>query len=346
MTPKTFTTLALAAGASLLLAAFVHTRADQWDSGSAGGAKLLPSLQRDMGRMATIMLKQGSQSITLERKGDAWSLKDRGGYPVQGERVRALLLKLADAQLVERKTRNPERFGLLELEDIGADGAKSRFLAISDEKARPLAELIVGKRSAEQFGAGKGGTYIRKPGDKDTWLVNAEIDVNPAVGQWVDTTIFEAQIAQVKRVEVTVPGETSNVVVEREAGKPANKDSYKLAGMAAGKKLKSDYTLEDLVNAFARVELEDVRKPVTPAADAPAPAVAVYEMENGGKITMRVRSEADQRWAIVEATGEGDAKAAIDKINGVASGWEFRLPAWKYDQIFKKGSDLVDDVKS
>ena len=70
-------------------------------TGAAGGAKLLPTFQRDMPRIATITLRQGTQSVTLERKGETWSLKDRGGYPVQGERVRALLVKLADVQWIE-----------------------------------------------------------------------------------------------------------------------------------------------------------------------------------------------------------------------------------------------------
>ncbi len=345
MTPKTFTTLAITAAGSLLLAAFVHTRADSWAPGTADGAKLIPSLQRDMGRIATITLRQGAQTLTLERTGDAWSLKDRGGYPVQGERVRALLLRLADAALVDRKTRNPERYPLLELEDATAKDAKSRQLVIADDKGRAIADLIVGKRSVEQFAAGKGGTYIRKPGDRDTWLVSTEIDVNPTVNQWVDTTVFEAEIAKVKRVEVDLGG-SEKVIVERETGKPANKDAYKLAGMPEGKKLKSDYTLEDLVNAFARVEMEDVRKPVAPPTGAPAPQVATYEMEDGSKITMRIVSDGEQRWATVEASGQGDAKAAIDKINARANGWQFRLPGWKFEQIFKKQADLVDDVKS
>lgn len=344
MTPKLFTGLAVGAVGSLLLAAFVHTRADSWSAGTAQGVKLLPTLQRDMPRLATITMKQGAQAVTLERKGEAWSLKDRGGYPVQGERVRALLLKLSDAELVDRKTRNPERFAVLELEDVTAKDAKSRLLTLADEKARPLAELLIGKRSVEQFGAGKGGTYVRRPGESDTWVVNAEIDLPTAVNQWVDTNIFEAQIAQVKRVEVDLG--TEKVVVNREAGKPANKDAYTLVGMPDGKKLKSDYTLEDLVNAFARVELEDVRKPVAPASGAPAALAAVYEMENGGKITMKVRSDGDARWAAVEATGEGDAKAAADAINARAAGWEFKLPGWKYDQIFKKQADLIEDKKS
>ena len=345
MTPKMFTRLTVTALGSLLLAAVVHTRADSWSSGGATGLKLLPTLQRDMSRLSTITIKQGTQSITLERKGEAWSVKDRGGYPVQGERVRALLLRLADAELVDRKTRNPDRFAMLELADIGGAEAKSRLLALADDKARPLAELLIGKRSVEQFAAGKGGTYIRKPGDRETWLVNAEIDINPAVNTWVDTTVFEAQIAQVKRVEVDLGG-AERVIIDREAGKPAGKDAYKLAGMPEGKKLKSEYTLEDLVNAFARVELEDVRKPVPPAAGATVPVSAVYETENGAKITMRVRSDGDARWAIIEATGaESDAKTAADAVNKRTAGWEFRLPGWKYDQIYKKQNDLIEDEK-
>ncbi len=344
MTPKQFTGLTLAAVASLALAAVVHSRADSWSTGAATGIKLLPSLQRDMPQLSTITMKQGAQSITLERKGEAWSLKDRGGYPVQGDRVRALLLRLADAELVDRKTRNPERFSVLELEDLTAKDAKSRLLALADDKGKPLVELLIGKRSVEQFGAGKGGTYIRRPAEKETWLVNSEIEINPAVNTWVDTTIFEAQIAQVKQVDIDLGSEKFSVL--RASGKPANKDAYAFAGgLPDGKKLKSDYTLEDLVNAFARVELEDVRKPVAPAAGASAPMTAVYEMENGGKITMKVRTDGDARWAMVEATGEGDAKSATDAVNAKAAGWEFKLPSWKAEQIFKKQADLVEDVK-
>ena len=345
MTPRLFTGLTFAAVGSLLLAAVVHTQADTWVSGTPSGAKLLPSLQRDMPRLAAITVKQGGQSVTLERKGEAWSLKDRGGYPVQGDRVRALLVKLADAEIVDRKTRNPERFNLLELEEPTLKDAKSRVVSMTDSAGKSLVDLIVGKRSVEQFAAGKGGTYVRRPGEKDTWLVSTEIDVNTAVNQWVDTTVFEAEIAKVKRVEINVAGEPQ-LVIEREAGKPANKDGYKLLGMPEGKKLKSEYALEDMVNAFARVELEDVRRPVAPPADAPAPNTASYATETGAKFTLKVRSEGDQRWAVVEATGEGDGKDVADKVNARTAGWEFRLPSWKYDQIFKKQADLVEDAKS
>ena len=284
--------------------------------------------------------------------------------------MRALLLKLADAELVDRKTRNPERFGLLELEDIGAKDAKSRLLALADDKgaAARRADRRQAQRRAVRAPARAAPTSAG-PASKDTWLVNAEIDVNPAVNQWVDTTIFEAQIAQVKRVEVTMPGETPSSSSSARRASPPTRTPTSSPGMPEGKKLKSDYTLEDLVNAFARVELEDVRKPVAPAADAPAPRTspstrwrtaarspcgfAARAMRAGR--SSRPPARATPRPPPTRSTRAPPAGSSacpagsttsIDKINGVASGWEFRLPAWKYDQIFKKGSDLVDDVKS
>lgn len=383
MTPKLFTGLAVSAVGSLVLAALVHASADSWSTGVASGAKLLPYFKTDVARTQTVTLKQGGQSIVLERKGEAWSIKDRGGFPVQGAKIGTLLAKLEDAQLVDRKTRNPERFAVLELEDPAAKDAKSRVLTIADDKGRPIADLIVGKRSTEQFGAGKGGTYVRRPGENDTWLVNTEIDVNPAVNQWVDTSIFEAEIAKVARVSSEAAGQPK-LVVEREAGKPANKDGYKLADMPAGRKLKYDYALEDIVNAFARVEFEDMRKPpaATPADAATPASLAVFEADNGLKINVRVRSEGDARWATIDATApaapaasaveakpageakpeakpdtpgeaakpdpkieaQAAAKAAADKINARAAGWQFRLPTWKFDQLFKKQADLLDNA--
>jgi hypothetical protein len=346
MTPRLFTGLGIAALVSLVLAALVNMSADSWDTGVAKGAKLFPTLTRDADRIASITLKRADKSVTLEQEGGAWSLKDRGGYPVQGERVRALLLKLADAELVGRKTRNPDRFGLLELENVGGKDAKSRLVTIVDAKGAKLAEAIIGKRSTEQFAAGKGGTYVRRPGEKETWLANAEIDIDPAITQWVDTAVFEAQIAKVRRVSVEF-ADGAKTIVEREAGKPANKDGYKLVDMAAGKKLKTDYALEDVVNAFARMEMEDVRKAgatdAKPAAGDKAgkPATATFESENGLKITLTVRSQGDARWAMVTATGDGEAKPDADKITVRTKGWEFKLPSWKHDQIFKTHDDLT-----
>ena len=41
-----------------------------------------------------------------------------------------------------------------------------------------------------------------------------------------------------------------------------------------------------------------------------------------------------------------DAKTAAESVTKRVEGWEFRLPSWKFEQIFKNVPDLVEDVKS
>ena len=78
--------------------------------------------------------------------------------------MRALLVKLAEAELVEGKTRNKDRYALLELEDPAAKDAKSRLLRLLDDKGVVIAEAIVGKKRFDAFGGSKSGTYVRKLG--------------------------------------------------------------------------------------------------------------------------------------------------------------------------------------
>jgi len=336
MKPTTFTGLAVAAVASVCLAVLAYASANTWVTHEPGGARLFPALPNDAGRVASMMLAKGEQTLTLERRGEAWTIKEREGYPASPDKVRALMVKLAGAELLEPKTSNPERYSLLDLDDPAKKDAKSVLLRIADDKGASLAELVIGKRSQEQLGAGKSGTYVRKPGDPQTWLVNADISAQPTVSSWVDTTIFETDAAQIARIRIEIPGEAP-LVLEKDKERGA----FKLSDMPAGKKLKYEGALGQIGDAFARIELEDVRK----RADAPKRedvSVASIQAEGGSEVTARMRRDGDNRWLSLEAKGEGEAKQAADKINGRVSGWEFKVPSWKADQIFKRRGDLFE----
>ena len=104
-------------------------------------------------RIATIELKQGDKALTLARDKEAWSLADRGGYPAKADAVRALLVKLAQAELVEGKTSNKERYAQLELEEPAGQGRQVAPGAASlDDKGarspRPSSARSASMRSA------------------------------------------------------------------------------------------------------------------------------------------------------------------------------------------------------
>ncbi len=234
MKPRAFAALAVVTVAALVVAIATYAAQNRWSQVKVSGAGLVPGLAAQAGRIAKIELKQGEKALTLARDKEAWSVADRGGYPAKPEAVRALLVKLAGAELVESKTRNKDRYALLELEDPAAKDAKSRLLRLLDDKGGVIAEAVVGKKRLDAFGGNKSGTYVRKPGDAQTWLANADLDVSVAVRDWVQTGVLDVPAAKIAKVTVEISGEEP-LVIARDAG---DATKYALVGMPEGKKLK------------------------------------------------------------------------------------------------------------
>ncbi len=356
MTPKAFVYLAIAAALSVLFAIVSYASNNQWSTGRAAGDKLFPTLVSDASQVAAIEIKQGDEVAVLERKGGSWSLKSRDGYPADPVKVRALLVGLAEAELIESKTRRPDRYGVLELEDPAEKGAKSRLVRLLGAQGKVIGEAVIGKKRVEILGTGKGGTYVRKPGDPQTWLANAELDAPLAIKDWVKTSVLTLDAANFSRVTIAIPGEEA-LKIERETAAPPKKDAkeakeepapappgkLKLVGFPPeGKKLKDATAAETLARALASIDTEDVRK-LAATPGGPGVSTVKIEQTDAPSLTLRLRKDGDAYWLSVTATGEGEeAKKAAADITQRTQGWEFKLPSYKSDAILKKRADLLE----
>lgn len=357
MTPRNFIYLAIAAALSVLFAVVSFASNNQWSTGRAAGAKLFPALVSDASQIATIEVRQGDDTVVLERTGGSWGLKNRGNYPADPSKVRTLLVGLSEADLVESKTRRLDRYAALELEDPADKGAKSRIVRLLGAKGNVMGEVVIGKKRLDLLGTGKSGTYVRKPGDPQTWLASAELDASAVAKDWLKTSVFMADAAKISRVTIEIPGEQP-LRIERQAAPakdakdtkqsvPPDPAAAKLqfAGFPLpDKKLKDAGAAESIARALASIDMEDVRK-----LDAPSGAGAStvrIESADGPTTTLRLRKDGDAHWLSLAATGEGEAKTAADEINQRTQGWEFRIPAAKADSILKKRADLLDTAGS
>lgn len=334
MTPRTFILTALAALVTTLAALIAYASANPWSQVRANGAKLAPALAGNA-KIGSIVLGTGPSALTLVQQDKKWMIKERAGYPAETEPVRALLVKLGQAELVEPKTRNPDRYALLELEDPTAKDAKSKALRVLDDKGVPLVDVVIGKRRWDAFGSAKGGTYVRLARDPQTWLASVDLDLPLEVRRWIKPEIVAVDGAKVTELALQVPGE-EKLEIERKDGKAAYK-----AFPPDGSKLKDANAAEALIRATCNLDAEDVRK-----ANATAPAdgqtVATFKTDQGLAVTARLRKDGEAYWATVSATGEGPAKAAADEMNARTAGWEFKVPSTKFEQISKKRADLAE----
>jgi hypothetical protein len=337
MTPKSFAALAVATVVALAVAITTYAAQNRWAQAKVSGAALFPGLATQADKVARIELKQADKTVVLARDKDGWTLADRAGYPAKAEAARSLIIKAAQAELVEPKTRNKDRHVLLELEDPGGKDAKSRSLRLTDDKGTVLAEAVIGKKRYDAFGASKSGTYVRKPGDVQTWLSNADLDVTVAVRSWVQPTVLDLAAAKISKVTVEVPGEEP-LVLERDAN---DKSKHTLLGIPEGKKLKTGAGADGIVRAVGNIEMEDVRRQDgAPGSDA---GTARIEGDGGLGITLKLRKDGEDTWVSFEAAGsDGDAKKTADELRGKAQGWEFKIPSYKAQSILKRRDELFE----
>ena len=349
MTPRNFVYLAIAAALSVLFAVVSYASNNQWSIGKATGDKLFPRLASEASQIATIEVRQGENTVLLERTGGSWGLKSRNNYPADPVKVRTLLVRLAEADLVESKTRRPDRYSVLELEDPADKNAKSRLVRLLGTQGDVIGAVVVGKRRFDMLGTGKGGTYVRKPGDPQTWLAHAEIEVPSAVKDWLKTSVFSADAGKISRVTIEMPGEEP-LRIERESASAAGKDAkdatppgkLQFVGFPpSDKKLKDAAAADAIARAVASVDMEDVRK-VEMSPPANAVTTVKVEVADGPTTILRLRKDGDAHWLTLASSGEGEAKKAADELNQRTQGWEFKLPNWKAEAILKKRADLVE----
>lgn len=363
--PHQFIVLAGASAVSVVLALGLFVSANRWSAGKVEGSAFLPELAKGINTVGAIEVTQGGQSLTIERAGQAWRVRDRGGFPAKPEAARTLLVALAQAQIVEPRTSVKEKFALLELEDPTAKDAKSRRVRALDTSGKVISDVVLGRTRFDAFGAGKGGMYVRRFPETQSWLATGDPRVTAEIKDWVDTKVFASDATKVTRLTIENPGEEALTIDRtppevkdppkdasaeaektKEAPKPpsppAKEGKFRLAAMPDGKKLKQGVTMDAIVESFGSIDLDDVRKlDSTPAGDAVQ--VLKLESEGGPAVTFRLRKDGDSSWISFSATGaEGDAKKKSDEINAKSQGWEFKIPNWKAEQIGKRRADLFE----
>jgi hypothetical protein len=337
--PQHFVVLTAVTIGALVWAGFLQSSSDYRAAGGVDGRAMLPELARQASTLGSIELTKTGEKLTLERAGEQWKLKERGGYPVLADKVRALVVQLANAKLVEPKTAAKERWSLLDLEDPAGKDAKSSLVRLLDAHGKPISEMVVGKSRPNAFGAGRGGVYVRRPSETQTWLATGEPNISMDVKDWVDVAIYKTDVTKFRRVTVEHANEVP-IVVEK-GSEPAAK--FELKSVPEGVKVKANAPVEQIALGFGSIDFEDVRQlDKTPIGETVS--IITTETTDGLTVTFRLRREATPAaaWLSFTAAGTGDAKKAADEINAKASGWEFKIPDWKANQIGKRAAELFE----
>ena len=322
-------------------------------------ALLFPGLEEKLNRVTEIEIVHTEGKMTLRREGEGWIMPEKGGYPVLADKARKTAIHVSQFRVLEAKTRRPDLFDRLQVEDVETEGAKSKLLRLKDGGGEVLAEVIVGKSSYVLGGLGHAALYVRKPGTKQAWKVKSGLDASTYILDWLPRKIMDISADRVMRVSTVAP-DGSRLDVSKAA--PAD-ERFNIEGLPSDAVLADDAKskTDDMGSALLRLDMLGVVK--ASEIDFSGDDVARAEVRTFDGLVVRasIIQRGEWAWGRFEAATEEPSPAAAAgtsaeetakeaaAINARVGGWAYQLPDNKGRHLRTRLTELMkkkEDDKS
>lgn len=346
MQPKQFNLLAVAAVVSLIAAGAVHSAYNSFNDVVVSGQKLFPSLESRADATGSISLQQGETKLTFNKSADGkvWSLAERDGYPIDPQKIRQLVVSLGQAELIDRKTKNKDLYAKLDLGDPAVKVSDAKLVRLADSNNQTIAEVVIGKERREAFGSGQAGTYVRMPGDPQTWLAKVELNASMDVVDWVKPAFFKVDDQKIASLVVKEGDKPAYKIHRGEKKKDEKLAAFEFADVPGDRKTKAGVSISDFIKGISSLEMRDVRK--AKADDAKPDMTAELALLDGTQFKIGMKREDKKRWITVAVAAEGKDAAAAKAVGEATKGWVFEIPTWRADQTFKKADEIFEVVET
>ncbi len=291
----------------------IAERAPQQDVGLQG--PLLPDLAARLNEIEQVKVVGGGSAtlVTLNRSDDGWHLAERGGYPADAGKVRALLMGLTDAQKVAAKTSNPELHYRLSVEDVADADAQGVRVELSG--GGPDLKIILGDNSSQ----GK-GTYVRLDGEAASWLVDGNITAERKPVEWLQRELVNVPSARVMKVSV-VPIQGQPIEIAREAGVGGD---FKVQNLPRGREPASEFVADATAGLIDSLRFDDVVESVSMTPGDDGARTATFTTVEGLRVVLSAwkvdgKTYAAFSAALDSATADAWANAPASDKNDVAA---------------------------
>jgi hypothetical protein len=298
--------------------------------------ELLPGLMDVLDEVASIEVvgAGGATIATLDRAEDGWTVRERDGYSADLTKVRHTLLSLAEARILEAKTANPELHDRLGVEDVVADDAGG--LAVTLLGPDEPTAIIVGDE------AGDYRRYVRRADESQSYMINRDPEIGETAADWLDTNIIDLASGRVREITVTHPdGE-----IVRATKTSSDDANFTVETIPEGRSLLYDSVANVIAGVLQNLALEDVEQDTDDGAERTVTELVTFD---GLRLTVTGLERDDTAWISIAAATEPDSQQAdqaaaateAQSLNERLSGWRYRIPSYKFEQLTRRMDDLL-----
>ncbi|MFT2092995.1 DUF4340 domain-containing protein [Paraglaciecola sp. 2405UD69-4] len=244
-------------------------------------------------------------------------------YPVSKKHLSELLQAITQVRYLEAKTRKPQKFSELGLQALYAEDSIATLITFSTGKASQ--SILVGKTA--QSGQ---GSFIRKPSETQSWLVDRNISVPVDKYSWLQQPILPFQpekIVSVSRLDQAPWTITRDV----------QSSSLTLDNMPLGSKLKYEAVLSSVTTALTDLKFERLlMKDYELTRSLEILTVLELHLTDGMFFTLNLGKKGD------------DNIVYFSNFDGVPywGAWAYQVSNFTAQQLIKSLSDFLEDKSS
>jgi hypothetical protein len=332
MTPRT--------GLLLLLAGFV-VAGTGWYFGPhqipgasehvAAGTLMFPDLTAKLQNAAEIDITHQGKTVVIRHNGNTWGLADRGGYPVETDKLHSTFAALTELRLAEPRTTDPANYARLGVEDPSSKTGTSNLLRVIDSNGKTIAQLIVGHSRVVTQGNVPDEVYVRRPNEAQSWLAYGSLKVDSDPTLWINHTLLNVDPSKV--ANITIDRDGAKLVFTRKDGKLTLTDPAQHPALAG-------YKLDQLASALQQFTCDDVHPGPVPSSGVVGDAV--FTTTDGLHVSLRLYKQDKNLLVRFEVTGDGPAKAEATKLSSRLAGWNYQIGSWKESELIPALADLEE----
>lgn len=367
MSLRAFLALALATVIAVAAVIGIHMSQNRGPAAREPGTAMVPELAANLANANRIVMTRGGEKTTIKRtagSGDTatWVVEEFSDYPSHPLLIRDVLAGLAQIQTLEGKTRRPDLYSKLDVEDPTTATAKSSRLEVfaGDKK---LADIIVG-RTKSAIG-GQESLYVRRPDEDRAWLAKGKVEMPYNRIGWVNNQVLVVDLPRVEHATLNKPAKGPRVHVFK---KSKDERDFTIEGMPADYEVKDIFGAEDIARVIQQLSFEDVRPADKLKIDTAAQPWAEFVTFDGLKIELWLQEAEGKNWVALRASaipgtaasapaGESSAPAAesaaddgekpidvaaeVKTINERVTPWVYAIPSYENGNLRKTLDDLI-----
>ncbi len=311
-------------------------------------APLLANLMQQINSVSSISIRDKEFHTEIIKHGDQWLLKNRDGYPVIFDKVKDLVVSLANLQVLEGKTRNPDLYTRLDVEGTESAPGKSILVSLTDENGNQMTSLVIGKQRATISNANQAPSrYVRRADEERALLVEGAVNIKADPSRWMNNMLFDIKAALISDITIDHADGTQLHLSRSKYGS----GELTLHDIEEGFQLKSKASLNGLVTALEELRFQDVVATKNFKTTAAEKTVTQIKTFDGITLTATIYAVNSKYYAqfifnyqAPENPVEGSDPAQVEnfvKQMQALSGWTYEIPTFKANMLTREKKTLL-----